>query len=307
VLNLFDIELSSPCNARCEFCPQSFHGVKRRSPFMDEAVLDKITAEIGEMARHERVHAILCGMGENLLRKGLVIRALDNLQRSSEGRVHTLLVTNGARLTLDLLEHESFRRLDAIQVSFTGHGKESYEEIFGLKFEKVVENVTAMSQRLPGKLYIRAVDLGRLRPVRADFERFWSERGIPVSIRPLHSRGGHIRDPEAYPGRFRPFASCEIYDWITFISSDGEVLSCCHDVTSQNVLGDCRVATLAEIRAAKQELRRRGFAGFEICSRCTDFELASLGRRTAGARDAEAAAVREAGFPGGAPAPGDRS
>jgi sulfatase maturation enzyme AslB (radical SAM superfamily) len=282
MLKIFDIELSSPCNARCEFCPQKFHGVERRQPFMDEWLVDKIAAEIGEMARQERIHAILCGMGENLLRKPLVIRALDGLQRESAGRIHTLLVTNGARLTEDLLEHESFRKLEAIQVSFTGHGRESYEEIFGLKYDKVVENVTAMSRHMPGKVYIRAVDLGRLRPQRAQFESFWNEKGIPVSVRPLHSRGGHIQDPEAYPGHFRPFAGCEIFDWITFISSDGEVLSCCHDVTSQNVLGDCRTSTLAEIMAAKQALRRRGFEGFEICSRCTDFELSSLGRRAPG-------------------------
>ena len=245
---------------------------------MDEGVLDKVTTEIGEMAREERVHAVLCGMGENLLRKALVVRALDNLERSSNGRVYTLLVTNGSCLTEDLLEHDAFRRLDAIQVSFTGHGKESYEEIFGLKYEKVVANVVAMGRKLPGKIYIRTVDLEKLRQYRDEFERFWNEKGIPVSFRPLHSRGGHIRDPEAYPGRFRSFAGCEIFDWITFISSDGLVLSCCHDVTSQNVVGDCRVSSLADIIARKQEMRRSRFPGFEICSKCTDFELSSVGR-----------------------------
>src|SRR5690349_21646346 len=124
-MKIFDLELVSPCNASCDFCPQAFHGVKRKQPFMDEAIIDKVTAEISAMALvEERVQVSICGMGENLLRKPLVIRALDNLDKWGKGRVETLLVTNGSKLTEDLLEHEAFRKLHAIQVSFTGHGKE---------------------------------------------------------------------------------------------------------------------------------------------------------------------------------------
>ena len=94
----------------------------------------------------------------------------------------------------------------------------------------------------------------------------------------MHSRGGHIEDPEAYPGRIRQFAGCEIFDMMTFVSSDGEVLSCCHDVASAHVIGDCRASTLAEIIAKKQEMQTSHFPGFDICSKCTDFTLASSGR-----------------------------
>src|SRR5437016_6097135 len=118
-MKVFDLELVSPCNATCDFCPQNFHCVKRKKPFMDVELLDKITAEIGAMALDgDRVSVSLCGMGENLLRKPLVLRALDNLQRGSNDRIETLLVTNGSKLTEDLLEHEAFRKLSAIQVSF---------------------------------------------------------------------------------------------------------------------------------------------------------------------------------------------
>jgi sulfatase maturation enzyme AslB (radical SAM superfamily) len=278
-MKVFDLELVSPCNAKCSFCPQAFHGVKRRQPFMDEDLLDKITAEISEIAiGGERVSVSICGMGENLLRKPLVLRALDNLQRGSDNRIETLLVTNGSKLTEDLLEHEAFRKLNAIQVSFTGVGKESYEEIFGLKFEAVTENVSAMRRKFPGNIYIRTVDLKKLQPRKEEFVTFWKDRGLGISFSSLHSRGGHITDPEAYPGRIRQFAGCEIFDMVTFVSSDGEVLSCCHDVTSAHVIGDCRVSTLAEIMARKQEMQASRFPGFKICSKCTDFTLASSGR-----------------------------
>ena len=84
---LFDLELVSPCNARCSFCPQRFRGVKRKQPLMDVDVLDKITGEICEMAQQatqEHFQVSLCGMGENLLRKPLVIRALDNIEPQAD-------------------------------------------------------------------------------------------------------------------------------------------------------------------------------------------------------------------------------
>jgi MoaA/NifB/PqqE/SkfB family radical SAM enzyme len=278
-MKIFDLELVSPCNASCEFCPQAFHGVKRKRPFMDEDLIDSVTTQIAEMAlEDERVSVSLCGMGENLLRKPLVIRALDNLERRSNGRVETLLVTNGSKLTEDLLEHDAFRKLNAIQVSFTGVGKEEYEKVFGLKFETVVENVERMRQKFPGIIYIRTVDLQRYRGEKEEFVAFWKSKGLGVSFSSLHSRGGHITDPEAYPGQIRQFAGCEIFNTATFVSSDGEVLACCHDVTSAHVVGDCRVSSLAEIIARKREMQAQRFPGFAICSKCTDFTLASSGR-----------------------------
>ena len=277
-MKIFDLELVSPCNAKCGFCPQNWHGVRREHAFMDVDVLDRITAEIGMLARLEPIHAVLCGMGENLLNKPLVIRALDNLQRASDGRVFTLLVTNGSKLTSDLLDHDSFRKLSGIQISITGYDKITYESLYGLKHDQVVENVTAMARAFPGKVHIRTIDLERLRTgtAKEEFIRFWTDRGVEVTFRPLHSRGGHIADPEAYPGRIRQFHGCEIFKSITFVSSDCKVLSCCHDVLSDNVIGDCRESTLAEIMKRKDDIQSSGFPGYEICAKCTDFELSSM-------------------------------
>ena len=274
---IFDLELVSPCNAKCSFCPQRFRGVKRKQALMDEEVLDKVTAEICEMALgtpHEPFRVGFCGMGENLLRKPLLLRALDNLERGSHGTIETWLTTNGFHLTTDLLEHDAFRKLDEIQVSFTGHSKEAYEEIFRLDFERVVHNVTEMAARFPGLIYIRTIDLISERPYRDEFEDFWRQRGLSVRFSDYHSRGGHISDPEAYPGTVRAFQGCEIFNQVVFVSSDGEVLSCCHDVTSENVIGDCKVSTIPEIISRKHALRDGQFEGFRICSKCTDFTLA---------------------------------
>ena len=81
-------------------------------------------------------------------------------------------MTNGSTLTLDLLEHESFRKLECIDVSFAGHDKESYEETYQLKYEKVIENVLAMHAAFPGRLIVKSVHLVRFRDHKSEFERF---------------------------------------------------------------------------------------------------------------------------------------
>jgi len=277
-MKIFDLELSSPCNAKCQFCPQHWHGVRREAAFMDPVILDKVTAEIGHMARTEQVYAVLCGMGENLLNKPLVIRALDNLQRTSEGAIRTVLVSNGSKLTPELLDHPSFRSLTAIQISVNGYDKATYEGIYGLNYERSIANISEMARALPGRVYIRTIDLEKLKagPARNEFVQFWKERGVEISFRPLHSRGGHIKDPEAYHGKIRQFHGCEIFNYITFISSDGLVLSCCHDVTSENVIGNCRDISLAELIEKKESIQKSKFPGYAICAKCTDFELAHL-------------------------------
>ena len=274
-LNIFDLELASSCNARCTFCPQHWHGVKRDSKFMDETVLDTITAQIVRIAQERTTQVVFCGMGENLLGKPLVLRALRNLQKKPGPPILATLVSNGALLTAELLEYAEFRSLNSIQVSISGYNKEQYEEIYGLRYERVVENVSRMAAAMPGKVNIRTVALQKLGHGRlqADFVELWNKRGVEVSFRPMHSRGGHVADPEAYPGSFRQFKGCEIFNAITFVSSDGNVLPCCHDVLSEHAIGDCHTSTLRKIAAEKRTLQQSAFRGYPICSKCTDFEL----------------------------------
>ena len=191
-LNIFDLELASSCNARCTFCPQHWHGVKRDSKFMDETLLDTITAQIVRIAQDRTTQVVFCGMGENLIGKPLVLRALRNLQKKPGPPILATLVSNGALLTADLLGYAEFRSLNSIQVSISGYDKEQYEEIYGLGYERIVENVSRMAAAMPGKVNIRTVALQKLGHGRlqADFVEFWNKRGVEVSFRPMHSRRG---------------------------------------------------------------------------------------------------------------------
>src|SRR4029077_20739036 len=130
---------------------------------------------------------------------------------------------------------------------------------------------------MPGKVHIRSISLDEPddEAARAAFVDYWRGHGVPVTTRPLHSRGGHLTDPRAYRGRFREFKGCGIFNNIGFISSDGKVLSCCHDVLSEDVVGECREETLPEIIERKRQLQAGAFEGYRICAGCTDFELSS--------------------------------
>jgi len=269
----FDLEVSAPCNAKCSFCPQRWRGVRRRRPTLEPTLVDRLASEIAAVLRvqrrqHRRARAMVgfCGMGEPLLQKHSILRFLERF----EGGADLVLVTNGTYLTEDVTTHPLFDRLDRIVVSVTGW-ESSYEAIYRTDFARVRDNVVAAHGRHPGKVVISAVATPEV--PQADVERaasFWRARQIPMAQPPLHSRGGHYKDAAAYPGATRDFATCSIFADMNFISSDGELLACCHDVTSAHVIGDVAREPLLELIARKRR-RQAEARAFSVCTGCTDF------------------------------------
>lgn len=271
----FDLELSAPCNARCNFCPQNWHGVRRRTPYLSDALVTKAAREIEEVfsaqrRQHERAQSMVgfCGMGEPLLRKDAIFRFLD----AFGGQAELILVTNGFYLTDDVIRDERFGRLDRVVVSTAGW-KEGYEAVYGIDFDRVQRNVLRAHERHGAKIGVSNLKAPEISDEdHRAAQAFWAEHGIRAGIPSLHSRGGHYSHPAAYPGATRDFKTCGIFERMNFVSSDGEVLSCCHDVVSDHVVGDLASEHLLDIIERKRSVQR-GSDGFEICRKCTDFSL----------------------------------
>lgn len=72
---MLDVELSSVCNARCNFCPQSWNGVKRTKPSMTVELVDTLIGRIIELQQQiatygqAGVSVGFVSMGETLLKK----------------------------------------------------------------------------------------------------------------------------------------------------------------------------------------------------------------------------------------------
>jgi radical SAM protein with 4Fe4S-binding SPASM domain len=273
---MLDVELTSVCNARCNFCPQSWNGVKRTKPYMTKELLDTLIGRINELQAQQiatygkaGVSIGFVSMGETLLKKDLLFYALKMLPAN----VSTILITNGFYMDEDFLANPYVqKRIGRINVSISGWG-ESYEAVYGISFETVINNLLLAQAHYPQRLTVTIVNAPET-PKRDNekLSAFLTHKNIAHSFPRLHSRGGHYKHPDAFPGATLPFSSCNIFQKIGFIASDGNLLSCCHDVKTENIIGNLYTDSLLDIQQRKKKIFEKGI-GFDICRNCTDFSL----------------------------------
>ncbi len=170
------------------------------------------------------------------------------------------IVTNGLLLKDSNLEKLAAAGVTMLIVSVPGIDRASYTRYIPLDWDRVLGNVERAHARLPGRVEINVV-LPDDSPLTAEHVlAFWGARGIPVgAINRCHNRGGFLEEG-LLTGRHGSSSStfCGIMARHNFIAWDGRVLSCCHDLHAENVLGHVAEDDFLEICAAKDAGGRRG-------------------------------------------------
>jgi radical SAM family protein/iron-sulfur cluster protein len=287
---LFDLELSGKCNTECTFCPRE--EMKRGEQFMSDADFEHFfenfrryaTALAGRIVHlpHERLSAnfgsreqsaarvILCGMGESLMHPKCP-EWIGRLRRDVGVRVS--VVTNGLLLKKRMLDELAAARITVIVVSVPGIDRETYTKYIPLDWERVLGNIERAHARFPGRVQINVV-IPDDSPVTPDQVRyFWGGRGIPImSINQCHNRGGFLHNGDLtaqHGGSSSHF--CGIIARHNFIAWDGRILSCCHDLHAENVLGHVADTDFLELALRKTQVMDQG-PTYRICGACNDCE-----------------------------------
>lgn len=267
----FDIELCSPCNAKCTFCPQSTHGVKRSQSVMTKEQILTLVSQLDELSQNAKIGIFFCGMGENLIRKDLLllfIKSIKNLKKYS-----FTLVTNGHLLTEEFITNPLLENLK-IEISMSGW--ESYESIYKLPAEKVRNKIIETAKLIGSRLKIHWVrDPNLIEYSEEKKFKEWYYKNIKkynskCHFGKLHTRGGAYEYPGWDKDGTRKFKECTIFSDLHFISSDGDMLSCCHDVESKNIIDNINKNNISNI-IEKKKLMQKTCGGFDICEKCNDF------------------------------------
>lgn len=268
-LGSIDLEVSGSCNAECIFCPREPLRTGRGLGVMREATFQRVVEVFGAHLRFVG----FCGIGEPTLHKSLprYVRTMHDL-----GAV-TMMVTNGSRLTDALIEALLDAGLDRIQVSFTGHvdaTKASYEEhMLGLDYETIRPRVESLIRIARGRIpvSVSAVETARNRGQLAGFTDYWRARGATDAVVvPCHSRGGTIL--ELRPGQVAVAPAvprCGLFNVRCFVSWDGRVLACCHDIDGATALGDVATDDATSLIRRKLEVMATG-QWFPVCHTCDE-------------------------------------
>ncbi len=245
---IIDLELTNFCNAACAFCPRK--AIARPFGLMTDRTFRTIVHQIKEHCPPYVVN--FSGMGECLLHPAL-ISCITTMKKELGCLVG--ITTNGQALTPRLSRELLKAAPDFITISFSGG-------------PKVLENIKRLSllrtARTP-RIHVTIID-GVTAPRSATY---WSHIGADgVNLQPLHNRGGHLSTGGTSKNRSRK-GGCQIFRHSLFITWEGTVLSCCHDLEGEHCLGDMTQRPLREI-LKKRSTSLKKHAPFPLCRSCND-------------------------------------
>jgi organic radical activating enzyme len=266
-LGAIDLEVAGSCNAECVFCPRDELRHGRGVGIMREATFQRVLEVFGPHLRFVG----FAGIGEPTLNKALP-RWIQALRARA---IEVALVTNGSMLTDELIDQLLAAGVSSIQVSFNGHddaSRASYEaNMVGLDHAttrgRVERLLIAARGRVP--VYISAVETSQNAAALAGFVPFWRARGASAGVVKCHSRGGTIVELRTARGPAGGVPRCDLFASRAFVSWDGRVLACCHDIDGHTELGDVATADAAGLIARKLATMAGG-DWFRICKSCDE-------------------------------------
>jgi hypothetical protein len=287
---VFDLELSGRCNTWCSFCPRE--EMKRGENFMSDENFEHFISKLkrySDSLKNREVllpfekgkaklgagessplRVIMCGMGESLMHKNCPewVGRIRN-----EVGIRVSVVTNGLLLKPNIVQRLKEAQLTVALVSIPGIDKESYSRYMKIDWDQVIERVQEADQVMPGRIQINATIPDDAEFSAEDVISFWGKKGIPIAgINHCHNRGGFLSDP-ALSGKYgvSDDTYCGILTRHNFISWDGRVLSCCHDLHGDNVFGHVSQDEFLAVAARKMPVIASG-PQFKICKNCNDCE-----------------------------------
>jgi MoaA/NifB/PqqE/SkfB family radical SAM enzyme len=213
----------------------------------------------------------LSGMGDPLLHPLLL-----DFCRELKGRGADLIVLMNAGSLARYADPEKLVLAgpNSIAVSFPSSREEVFHRLCpGVSFKQALDAARAMIRLARGKVHVRISGIRTQINTDEDeeFVRFWKAEGVQAGLADCHGRGGDVTSCDLYvPGdRGLASGSCGLFTFHTFVTWQGDVLACCHDLSGETRLGNLLEEGAEEVGNRKAEILKEGRM-FELCNRCDE-------------------------------------
>lgn len=273
-----DIEVTSACNLKCDFCATTFRGKTIKKGFISFEIIKKI---IDEGADND-----LFGVKFNIRGEPLLHPQIHEFVKYAKQKnlVDVYFNTNAILLGEDVAKKLIDSGLDRLSISFEGYTKSVYEKYrIGANYEKVlsnIENIQSLKRKLGvehPKVRIQTVMLPELEETFDEYKKFWAERVDEVGFldyKEMKIKKRNIKYPWACPQIWQRMA----------IWWNGTILPCNHDDDGLLVLGNVRTSTIKEVWNSNKlnnirEMHKKGNAHeIQACDGCylRDSEILKL-------------------------------
>ena len=273
-----DIEVTSACNLKCDFCATTFRGKTIKMGFISFEIIKKI---IDEGADND-----LFGVKFNIRGEPLLHPQIHEFVKYAKQKnlIDVYFNTNAILLGEDVAKKLIDSGLDRLSISFEGYTKSVYEKYrIGANYEKVlsnIENIQSLKRKLGvehPKVRIQTVMLPELEETFDEYKKFWAERVDEVGFldyKEMKIKKRNIKYPWACPQIWQRMA----------IWWNGTILPCNHDDDGLLVLGNVRTSTIKEVWNSNKlnnirEMHKKGNAHeIQACDGCylRDSEILKL-------------------------------
>jgi radical SAM protein with 4Fe4S-binding SPASM domain len=283
------VQTQSRCNAACAMCPYPYANGDWVHGMMSRELYRKITDELADAPRGTTLTFSL--QNEPLLNRDTF--EWFRQAKESAPQVRRVLTTNGS-----LLHHFSPADIEAAElhilaVSLNANTRATYDELnCGLDFDAVVGNILRLAQ-IPVLRRVIRIDFVETEVNTREIDAaraFWSDRGIPMYVKPLHNRAGVLESYEslalrvkkaprsrtaAVVRRLRNRLGCPQPFSEMGILHNGDVIICCHDWLHSCVLGNVGETSVRavwnseEMHAVRRSLVSGRAQDIAACAECS--------------------------------------
>jgi len=265
-----DIEITTHCNARCDFCP------REDVPFlthMPQEIFDKTLERLLEIPRKPRI--TFCGTGDASTHPNFV----GFIEQAKASGFHVTLTSNGQRVRGDRITRLLEAGLDEMNFSIAELGEE-YDRVYDLPFDRVKKNVLEFKDQLGGystKLSISFVAKTKRDPKVKQNKQYWEALGFKdFKVMKLTNRAGSGNielDTEYFDGFILDMHAkgvdivyCPTPYLSFFVGPDGFYYLCCHDFSKRKTFGHVDTHSIADSYRLKEDYFR---SDNSICTKCS--------------------------------------
>lgn len=255
-----DIELTNICGQNCSFCPRA--SITRPAGYIKPQLLADILAQLKTFGSR----ITFCGMGNPLLHPqwSLICEICGKC-----GLKYGLTVQAPA------LDPGNIARICElapafIEVSFPTIDSSHFSRIY--PDQNLEHCLEAVEQLVIARKSNRGISITTIRTAdeplsRETTEAFWQKRGLPLRQLLCHSRGGNLHTNVVTQPRL--IKSCGLFATHAFISWQGRLLACCHDLTGNTEIADLGKVPLNAAAAAKTSILQQGMP-WSLCASCDE-------------------------------------
>ena len=241
----FEIEATNECNVNCEYCPRS--NITRKIGVMDDVTFNSVIDKIPSGSK-----IMFAGMGEPLLNQDVD----DFIKQTKKRKMIVGITTNGSLLTKRRLEKLIENNTDFLQISVPPN-QNRWPHIISilLGFKEFTNHNTILQVSMVESDGL--LDYSPIVSVAKDC-------GYKVLRKQKHSRGGNLYYPTS-----EKIHICGLFPKIVFVTWNGDVLSCCQDLSGSTKLGNLIHQKLSVIKQRKKMVIESN-DWFDLCSYCDD-------------------------------------